>query len=152
MKVEFVNPFLTATAETFRTMLNVTIQVGQPALKNDAVHTYDISGVIGLTGDAQGVIAMSFPGKVAMQVVSDLIGSPITEIGPDLTDGIGEIVNIVAGNAKQYLTDFNLSISLPNVVIGEGHRIAVPTGVPTIVVPIAGGPGEFAMEIALRTK
>ena len=69
----------------------------------------------------------------------------------DIVDGIGEIVNIVAGYAKKDLTEYDLSISLPNVVLGEGHQVTVPTGVPAIVVPFDSPLGHFSMEVALVT-
>ncbi len=152
MDVSYVNPFIRATLETFRTMLNIELQISTPALKQDAQHTYDVSGVIGLSGEAQGIISLSFPKPLSLKIVSSLLGQEVKIIGPDLTDGIGEITNIVAGHAKQYLTKYKLSISLPNVVIGTGHRIAVQSGVSTIVVPLRWANGEFAMEVALKTK
>jgi chemotaxis protein CheX len=152
MDVAIINPFITATVDTFKAMLSMDLQTGKPSLKNDAKHTYDVSGVIGLSGDAQGVISISFPKVCALKVVSALIGMDLKIIGPDLTDGVGELANIVAGNAKQYLTQYKLSISLPNVVIGTGHRIAVPSGVPTIIVPLSSKLGDFAMEVALKTR
>ena len=151
MDVSYVNPFIRATIETFQTMLNVKLEVGTPELKNEAKHTYDVSGIIGLSGEAQGIISLSFPKELALKVVSALLGTEIKTITPDVTDGIGEIVNIVAGYAKQYLTEYKLSISLPNVVVGSGHQIAVPSGVMTIVVPFQSSIGELAMEIALKT-
>jgi chemotaxis protein CheX len=152
MDVAYVNPFIRAAVDTFKTMLGCELKIGKPELKNDAVHSYDISGVIGLSGEAQGVISMSFPEDVAMKVVSLLIQTPVTEVNADVTDGIGEIANIVAGNAKQYLVEFALTLSLPNVVVGKGHRIAVQRDVKTIVLPLTSEHGEFAMEVALKTN
>lgn len=152
MDVSYVNPFIKATIETFKTMLKMELKTGTPILKKDAKHSYDISGVIGLSGEAQGVISISFPKVLALKIVSTLLGEEIKIVGPELTDGIGEMANIVAGHAKQYLTQFKLSISLPNVVVGTGHRIEVQTGVPTIIIPLQCNFGEFAMEIALKTK
>lgn len=152
MDVSFVNPFITATVETFKTMLAMDLDTGVPALKIDATHTYDISGVIGLSGEAQGIISLSFPKMMALKVVSTLLGSDVKIVGPELTDGIGELANIVAGYAKQGLSEYKLSISLPNVVVGQGHRIATQTGVPTIIVPLKSNLGEFAMEVSLKTK
>jgi chemotaxis protein CheX len=152
MDVSYVNPFIKATVETFKTMLNLDLTTGVPVLKNDAKHTYDISGLIGLSGEAQGVISISFPKPLALKVVSTLLGEEIKIVGPELTDGIGELANIIAGNTKQYLTQYKLSISLPNVVVGAGHRIAVQSGIPTIIVPLKSKLGDFAMEIALKTK
>jgi len=150
--VSYVNPFIGATVETFKTMLSMDLKTGMPQLKQDATHTYDVSGVIGLSGEAQGVIALSFPKAMAMQVVSALLGSEIKTIGPDLTDGIGELANIVAGYAKQGLSQYKLSISLPNVVVGSGHKITTQSNVATIVVPLIAKNGEFAIEVSLKTK
>ncbi len=152
MDVSYVNPFIRATVETFKTMMNMDLSTGTPALKENAKHSYDVSGVIGLSGEAQGIISVSFPKVLALKIVSALLGEEVKIVGPELTDGIGELANIIAGNTKQYLTQFKLSISLPNVVIGSGHRIEVQSGVPTIIVPLKCKLGDFAMEIALKTK
>ena len=111
----------------------------------------DISGVIGLSGDAQGSISLSFPLADAKTFVKLMLGNPPTLNEEEMADGIGEIVNIIAGNAKQHLTNFNLSISLPNVIIGKKHTLAGQSGSPTIVVPFSGDQGKFAMEVSLKT-
>jgi len=151
MDVSYVNPFVMSTIETLKKMLNIESTAGKLSLKDSAVHSYDITGVIGLSGEAQGSICLSFPQAIAFKAVSALLGMPVTAMGDDVSDGIGELVNIVAGNAKQYLTKYNLSISLPKVIIGKDHSVASITGIPTIVVPIVSSLGEFAMEISLKT-
>jgi len=150
MDVAYANPFIVSTIETFKKMLNIEGKTGKIALKNNVNYTYDVSGVIGLSGEAQGSICLSFPKEVALKAVSALLGMEIKEMGPDISDGIGELVNIVAGNAKQYLTKYNLSISLPKVIIGN-HSVASTKDVPTLVVPFISSLGEFAIEIALKT-
>jgi len=150
--VSFINPFLLSIKETFTTMLSMDVTALKPELKKFAVHSFDVSGVIGLSGEAQGVISLSFQKIVALKVVSALIGDDLKVVGPELIDGIGEMVNIVAGNAKQHLTKYKLSISLPNVIIGKDHRIEVPEGVPTVIIPFDCKFGKFALEVALKTK
>jgi chemotaxis protein CheX len=152
MDVSYVNPFISATVNVFKTMINTEIMPGKPRLKSIPHPTYDISGIIGLSGNAQGSIAISFPKILALKVVSKMLDSEIKVVGPELTDGIGELANIIAGNAKQGLAQYQLSISLPNVIIGKDHTIASQSGIPTIVVPFVSQLGEFAMEISLRTK
>lgn len=151
MDVSYVNPFITSTIATFKTMLNTDVKPGKPAIKQEPFPTYDVSGIIGLSGSAQGSIAISFPKHMALRVVSLLIGQEIKVVGPDLSDGIGEIANIIAGNAKQHLTGFSLSISLPNVVLGKSHSLSGQRGIPTLVIPFTSDMGEFAMEVALKT-
>jgi chemotaxis protein CheX len=151
MDVSYVNPFVVSTIETMQKMLNIESKAGKLSLKDSTLHSYDVTGVIGLTGEAAGSICLSFPQDIAFKAVSALLGMEVTIMGDEVTDGIGELVNIVAGNAKQYLTKYNLSISLPKVVIGRNHSVASMTGIPTIVVPILSSLGEFAMEISLKT-
>jgi chemotaxis protein CheX len=151
MDVSYVNPFVVSTIETFKKMLNVECKPGKLSLKDNSHHSYDLTGVIGLSGEAQGSICLSFPQEVAFKAVAALLGIQVTTMSDDVTDGIGELVNIVAGNAKQYLTNYKLSISLPKVIVGQNHSVASMRDVPTIVVPIVSAMGEFAMEIALKT-
>lgn len=151
MDVAYINPFVVSTIETFHKMLNTEAKPGRVVLKNDAVHSYDVSGIIGLSGEAQGSICMSFPKAMALKIVSQLVGTDIKIIGAEVADCIGEVANIIAGNAKQHLAQFNLSISLPKVVMGKDHHIASQRGVPTIVVPFESALGDFAMEVSLKT-
>jgi chemotaxis protein CheX len=152
MNVSFVNPFITATVNMFKTMINLDVKPGMPRVKTEPFPTYDISGIIGLSGEAQGTIALSFPKVMALRLVSQMLGTEIKVVGDELCDGVGELANIVAGNAKQGLANFKLSISLPNVVIGKNHMLRSPSGLPSIVVPFASTLGSFAMEVSLKTK
>lgn len=151
MNVSYINPFILATKSCFTTMVATEVHPETPSLKTHPYPTYDISGVIGLSGTAQGSISLSFPRVDAENFVKLMLGG-ITSLSEDeMVDGIGEIVNIIAGNAKQHLTNFDLSISLPNVIIGKKHTLSGQSGSPTIVVPFSGNNGKFAMEVSLKT-
>ncbi len=152
MDVSYVNPFISSTIETFKTMFDIEAKPGKPMLKKEPYPSYDISAVIGLSGEAQGSISMSFPKAVGLKVISHMLGETIKVVGPELTDGIGEIANIVAGNAKKDLSKFKLSISLPNVIIGKDHVLSPPSNSPTIIVPFSTTIGDFDMEVSLKTK
>lgn len=152
MDVSYINPFIVETQHCYKTMMMTEIRPEQPSLKSHPYPMYDISGVIGLSGDAQGSISLSFPQDVAIRTVKKMLGDPETISEEDMTDGIGEIANIVAGNAKKHLTKFDLSISLPNVIIGKNHSLAGQSGSPTIVVPFTCDLGNFIMEVSLKTK
>jgi len=151
MKVEYINPFIISTIDTFKLMIKIDVKPDKPLLKQGNEPLYDISGIIGLSGNAQGSISLSFPKIVALKTISAMIGSEIKIIGPEITDGIGELVNIIAGNAKQHLTEYHLNISLPNVIVGKDHYVSSPSGIPTIIVPFKCEFGDFAMEVSLKT-
>jgi len=151
MNVAYVNPFISATVACFKNMVFVDAKQGAPMIKKEPFPRYDISGIIGLSGGAQGAISLCFPLRSALDVVSQMIGSPITECGVDLADAVGEIANIIAGFAKRDLAGLNLSISLPNVIINN-HVLSGLSGVPTIIVPFTCPLGPFAMEVSLKTS
>jgi len=152
MDVAIINPFIVATLDCFKTMITDYIEPLKPAIKKIPYPTYDISGVIGLSGEAQGSISFGFLQDSAVNIVSSMLKTKITSTDPDLADAIGEIANIIAGNAKKELSRFKLSISLPNVIIGKKHTLG-GEGVSTIIlVPFTSTPGNFNMEISLKTK
>ncbi len=152
MNVSYINPFIQATLETFKTMLNIEAVPEEPRIKQEPIPTYDVSGVIGLSGDAKGTVAISFPKFMALKVVSALLGVTLKEIDPDLTDGIGEMANIIVGNAKQHLNGFHLSISLPNVIVGRDHTLVPRKDISTLVIPFKTEMGNFSLEVTLKTN
>jgi chemotaxis protein CheX len=152
MDVSYVNPFITSTLNVFEAMIQLKVQPGKPIVKTEPFPTYDVSGIIGLSGEAQGSIAISFPKVMALKVVSSMLGTKIKVIDNEVTDGIGELTNIIAGSAKQHLKGLKLSISLPNVVIGKDHILASQKLTPTLLVPFTSELGDFSMEVSLKTK
>ena len=154
MDVAYVNPFIKSTINAFKTMLDVDVTPGKAILKKDDKFTYDVSGIIGLSGSAQGAIALSFPKAMALKIVSKLLQQEIKVVGTELGDGIGELTNIVAGSAKAELasvTKHTLFISLPNVVLGKDHTLCRPSALPGILVPFSSPLGDFGMEVSLKT-
>jgi len=67
----------------------------------------------------------------------------------DFVDAVGELCNMIAGNAKK---DFglNASISIPNVVIGTAHTIARMKDVPCIAIPCHSECGDFSVEVNIK--
>jgi CheY-specific phosphatase CheX len=81
-----------------------------------------LSGVVILSGDASGQVAVSFTPDSAAGLVARLMGMNAGEIdGETLGDGVGEIANVIAGNASGGLSQlgFDLRLSLPSTVFTE---------------------------------
>jgi chemotaxis protein CheX len=153
MEAALINPFISATVETYKNMLfEDNLKPGVPFLKKEPYPNYDISTTIGLSGKATGVISIAYTEMaVAIRTISAMVGATVEPKGHDLPDGVGEIVNIIAGYAKKDLVRYALEISLPSVIRGE-HWICTPSGVPCIVVPFESKYGKLSMELALVTK
>ncbi|MCL2844338.1 MAG: chemotaxis protein CheX [Chitinivibrionia bacterium] len=152
MNAAIINPFIAATIDTYKRMLfDDAVKPGAPALKKQPYPNYDVSTTIGLSGKAQGMISIAYSYDVAIKTISAMVGGTIEKNSPDLADGVGEIVNIIAGYAKKDLVEYALQISLPSVIRGE-HFITTPSGVPCIIVPFESKYGKFIMEVVLVTK
>ncbi|MGC3967021.1 MAG: chemotaxis protein CheX [Pirellulales bacterium] len=149
MKVEYINPFITAASQAFQTMLGHEIHRGVPVLKADSHLQHEISGVIGLSGSAVGTVVLSFSENVALQAAGTMLMMEMTEINADVIDAVGELTNMVAGAAKAQLEHLKLSISLPNVITGKGHEVRFPSNVTPIVIPFESDWGPLTLEVGL---
>jgi chemotaxis protein CheX len=135
-------------------MMNAEIVPGKPYLF-DAVGegpVFDISGLIGLSGETTGAVAISFPKLSALKTVSVFASMEVKIFDQMVVDAIGEIINIIAGNAKKDLQEFKVQISLPSVVTGHLHRLNWPTGVPVVSIPFTSTLGDFTISVSLRTQ
>lgn len=154
MSVSHIIPFIESTKNAFREFLGLEATTRSPYLlaAGDPTHQYDISGIIGLAGEVQGFVVMSFPREVALAITAALNDQPKEEIDDDVIDAIGEVVNIISGNAKRDLLDFRIVISLPSVVQGSGHRVAWQTGVPVVAVPLDTDYGPVHLFVSIHEE
>lgn len=149
MDVRFINPFVSAVVEVFRTMVHMPVTVHKPHLVTEPGTRSDVSGVIGFSGDASGCVVLSFPTDVACRAASAFAGIPIDEKHPDFADAIGELANMVAGNAKKDFTGMSVSISLPSVIIGKGHTVSGSRACPRLIIPCETTFGSFEVEVGM---
>ncbi len=155
LNVDFVNPFIAATCNLFRTMCGLEVKRKNLYLKSDYKMFGDISGVMGLSGQANGSVVISLPKALACAMVAKMLGeAPAPEINDAVRDGVAEIINMIAGQAKAELagTKYHFTISLPSVVVGAGHEIMHKKGTPNIVVIFGAGEHEFAVQVCLAAE
>ena len=146
----YIKPFVVAAKNVFETMIDVPFRLGKPTLKKGSdVPPHEISSIIGVSGTVSGSVVISLTHEISFQLVSALLGEEVTELDEDCTDAIGEIANMIAGNAKTDFPSDNNSISVPSVVVGK-HKVSYPTGVPVITIPCILDQGEMFIEVALK--
>ncbi len=152
MEIKYINPFIDAVGRVFKDFFKITPDVLKPYIvKKDEEHNWDISGIIGIAGEAKGVVVISFSKNIALKFVSILVDKDITDINEDVTDAIGEVVNIIAGNAKKGLEEYRLMISLPSIISGPEHKIIWPgKNIPIVGIPFSTSYGDFNLSIGLE--
>lgn len=150
MKVEWINPFLAATLDTFQRMLKLKVIPGKPHLYTDENNTKEISGVIGLSGTLRGAVVIGMPESVALAAVKQLIGTEYKTVNAEVSDALGELANIIAGYAKKDFKGEELQIALPTVISGPKHKVAMPSDVAVVVIPFQSDIGSFVIEVGIR--
>ena len=146
---KLIVPFVNSVRAVFSTMVGVQITVGRPVLKSQPAPSYDVSSIIGFSGEVVGSVVVSFQQAAALKLVEAFASTPIAADSPDFADAVGELANMIAGGAKKDLGSAS-SITVPNVIIGHGHTIARLSGVPCLVIPCTSPVGDFAVEVNIK--
>jgi chemotaxis protein CheX len=152
INVDCINPFLTAAVTVFRTMLSCELQRGTPYLGENVQPAHEISGIIGLSGKAVGTVVMSLDRDVALKAAETMLGEPQSEMNGDVADTVGELTNMIAGNAKAKLEQFEMTISLPSVIMGRHHSVFFPTNAQPINIPFESEWGNVCVQVGLCQK
>ena len=152
MDVSLINPFINATINVLETMAFMTVNAGKPYVKTNNVAVGDVSGVLGLTGVANGTIAVTFEEKCILTVVSNMFGETMQELNNDIADAVGELTNMISGQARGELEQIGkvFKAAIPSVVTGRNHSIIHYTEGPKIAIPFTTENGDFTIEVCFE--
>jgi chemotaxis protein CheX len=128
---QYIQPFIKVCETVFCDFCKTEVKAGRVFFveKEEFSQDWDISGVIGLSGEARGAVAISLRESTALRITALLTGEEKQKIDSDATDAVGEIINIIAGNVKKHFEDnLRIRISLPTIVTGKSHTIVWPSG------------------------
>ncbi|OGR13338.1 MAG: chemotaxis protein CheX [Desulfobacterales bacterium RIFOXYA12_FULL_46_15] len=152
MNVKLINPFINATINVLETMAFVNVNAGKPYLKKDNVAVGDVTGVLGLTGIANGTISVTFESKCILAVVSNMFGETMTELNSEIADAVGELTNMISGQARRELEEVGkvFRAAIPSVITGRNHSITHYTDGPKIAIPFSTENGDFTIEVCFE--
>lgn len=153
--MNLIKAFVEGTVDTMRVQCSLEAQVGKPYKVGEGKdHPKDIEivGIIGLTSKTfNGSIALCFPEKTFLGVMSGMLGDPVTEINQDIQDGAGELLNIIFGFTKRVLNKkgHEIEMAIPSVVRGKDIEVQQHSKIPPVIVPFTSPSGEFFIKIAV---
>ncbi|MBU0995025.1 MAG: chemotaxis protein CheX [Proteobacteria bacterium] len=152
MDVSLANPFINATVSVLEIMAKVTCHAEKPYLKKDAVGRGDVTGIIGLSGIAKGSISVTFDEKSILKIVSNLLGEKIEMINEEIRDAVGEITNMISGQARKELSEKGkvFKAAIPTIITGKNHEIRHMSNSPIIAIPFRTEDGRFMIEICIE--
>jgi chemotaxis protein CheX len=153
MDTSIVAAFGQAAKNTFKDMFGLeAVDAGARELGSSEDHGWDLTGLIGLAGQAQGVIAV----RLTQSLIAGLLAGSGVAAGGDeerrqLEGGlVGEMTNIIAGSAISAIRGLDMEIAPPVVVRGPNHKIGWPAIAPVIALSFKLPDGGFEIDLCIR--
>lgn len=131
LEANIVRSIKASTKEVFSTMLMLDVNADESFIKDENKVSTDLISSLHFFGEKyMGKIAVFAYGATACHLAGAMLGIEATDVDEDVKDGMGEIVNMIAGSAKVKLesTMGNLHLLTPWVVAGKSLTIASPSG------------------------
>lgn len=152
MDVKFINPFLNGTLDVLKKMAFMEPRASRPYLKETSVAGGDVSGIIGITGDAIGSLAISFSEPCICDICSRMLGEPHIKADQDVFDAVGEITNMISGVARTHMEKEGMQVyaAIPSIVYGRNHTINHILNSPSIVIPFSTDRGSFVVDVCIK--
>lgn len=140
--------------EIFQTMVMMTVfphgrvtDIGSASLQSV------ITGMIGLSGDIKGMLAIHASAEVALAVTGAMLDMKIAEIGDDAKDTFGEITNVLAGHLKTVCAEHsvNIQLAIPSSVVGRSFHLGGFKGAHHVVESFYLDAGILLVELKFVT-
>lgn len=127
-----------AVIDVFDTMLSLRLE---PLQNSDGpgippAESSGIVGSVGMAGKINGTVYMSYPESLACSIVAKMMGeAPASIEQPEVTDVIGELANMVAGDMKRRTSEkgYHGLLVPPVVMLGNGIKVD-PNGAPIAIL------------------
>jgi chemotaxis protein CheX len=137
-----------AAREVFELMLSSQLTLPEP---EDQGPPYDVTSMVGLAGQLCGVLSVRCTEKGAALMTSKMLGVPLDNVGPEVSDALGEISNMVAGNFKNKISGLGdgCMLSPPTVITGSDYNLHSLADSPGLEVSLLfeGHPVLITLEI-----
>ena len=156
MKVEYIQSFILATRKVLSTMAFMESKPKKPYLKSEEkFEAYgEISGVIELNGESRGSIGIKFSEDCILKIALQMLGEEFDKITDDIADMVGELVNMISGDARRELVKlgFNFTAGIPVMSKGLNHQIKHFVQERVIIIPFQTDGGDFYIETCFDSK
>jgi chemotaxis protein CheX len=124
---------------------------GKPFVKEDEFAIGTVSAIITISGDAAGTMALSFTDPCIRAIVRGLLGVDDNEVQQYVEDAVGELTNMICGDARARLREegFSLHAGIPSIIRGERQRIEHSDNGPRLAIPFQTHYGQFMVEVVM---
>jgi len=137
MKVEYINPFIEASQDVFKTLLDKEAKIGKIFLKASPFSVGDMVILIGIVGEIRGQVFLELTFDTAEKIVSTMMdGITVTDIDEIGKSAIAEVGNMIMGNTCTIFSKKKISIDITPPTILTGDKINISNKIATIGIPL----------------
>lgn len=152
--VKYMNPFLKASIEIVKQTCSMDLQVGKPALRKETTLEDSVVIIVGITGEVQGQVFISFPVDNALTLASQMMmmGMPVTGLDEMAISALSELGNMIMGNASTLLSGVGVltDITPPTLMTGD---VKINQNIGQIIsVPLSNDTINMTLDITLKEK
>ena len=150
MRAECVNPFLQAIQDVFKLMLDVDISRANVSSEDQTSPEKEVVVEIKLIGDITGSVFFSFPQSTTLEMVKIMAGGmEFDKIDEFVTSALGEMSNIISGNAVTNLSkaSYQCDILPPRIEVLECLNGVCQ---PVLTVPLHTVVGDLRVKFQLE--
>lgn len=155
MKVEHLNPFITATTEVLKQFISgIEIERGELTLVEEPTETLGVMTYIGISGDLKGRVIYNMNRKTTINIAEEMNGEDFPGMNDMVRSTIQELCNIISGNAttelRQAADGKKIDITPPSLVIGSDTEVSDPLQSKLIEVPLNTNYGVVEINLAVK--
>ena len=154
-EMAYLQPFIDNTLEVLNKTAGMQISFREVYFSNDLRIYGDISGIIGLSGNSEGTVAITLYWDLARRIIARMMNVGEAQINSEyIHDGAGELINMISGSTKKQFkgTPFHFELSLPTVVVGSGHQLGHPEGSSIAILIFDVDHTSFILQVCLKPK
>lgn len=150
MKAEYINPFYQATINVFKLMLDIDVTRDQSKALQEMLGKKEVGVAIDITGDLSGCILYRFSDTTILEMVKIMSGMEFDTVDSFVTSALGEVSNIISGNAVSSLFDQNYKCDIkpPRIIIEDEKPICLE-GSHVLRIPLDTPIGKLQIHMTL---
>ena len=149
IRANLLEPFIEATTTALGEMAGAEVNVRTIHQQAIPQRLEDITAVVEMMSATGGFLILSFPQRTAAALAARMLAGVTQEVDDSLIrDCVGEIANVIAGQAKAILAGgpYRFTFSIPKV-LSSVSEFRPPPGMNCLAIIFGSDQGDFAVQV-----
>jgi chemotaxis protein CheX len=111
-----------------------------------------LCSILGFAGQISGFLCLHLSRGTACGIASGLLGFELVEVDETVRDAMGEMVNMLAGGLKSYLSSQEevFTLSIPSIIEGKDYTTYAPGEAECMIFGVSAGEYRFKVQLVVE--